>query len=125
MASPRPRCWLLLVMVLAGVIGAALLVTGVSPGLWQTAAASARVHVAAAPASPEPSPTTPTASLNSAPAETPGTVEPGKWVQDPGSPFDNIGTPRKKCGFADLACMAGDAVTGWFRDLGRVRWIMR
>ncbi|WP_146150385.1 hypothetical protein [Actinomadura rubrobrunea] len=102
-------------MVLAGMIGAALLVTGVTPGLSRAAAASAGVHMAATPASPEPSPTAPAGSLNSPPAQTPGTVEPK--VQAPGSSHDNIGTPRKKCGFADLACMAGDAVTGWFRDL--------
>lgn len=115
MAGPRPRCRVLLVMVLAGMIGAALLVTGVTPGLSRAAAASAGVHMAATPASPEPSPTAPTGSLNSPPAQTPGTVEPR--VQAPGSSHDNVGTPRKKCGFADLACMAGDAVTGWFRDL--------
>ncbi|MEU6036142.1 hypothetical protein ABZ801_12105 [Actinomadura sp. NPDC047616] len=44
-------------------------------------------------------------------------VSPGKWVQDPSSPYNNSGTPPKKCGFGDLGCMAGDAVTGWFRDL--------
>ncbi|MGI5165632.1 hypothetical protein ACQEU3_14850 [Spirillospora sp. CA-253888] len=46
-------------------------------------------------------------------------IAPGKWVRDPSSTYKNNGPgkPRKGCAFGDLACMAGEAVTGWFRDL--------
>ncbi|WP_158088832.1 hypothetical protein [Thermoactinospora rubra] len=114
--SPRLRVPVLLALLV--VLAAGLLAMGISAA-----------RAATVPPSPSP---VPTPQLTSCPGRTkvvsaPGMATPevlceqapGQWV--PLTRFGHLPPPTpasdSACGVLDLACMAKEAVTGWFRDL--------